>query len=478
MQAPCRNPPLGRGRASAYNATPSETAVRIVSKKLYIRTFGCQMNEHDSTRMVDLLDEALGVSLTEDPAEADILLLNTCSVREKPQEKVFSALGRWRPLKEARPGTVIGVGGCVAQQEGDKIRQRAPYVDVVFGPQTIHRLPQMIAEAERQQSAVVDVDFPEIEKFDHLPAPRVERARAFVTIMEGCDKFCTFCVVPYTRGRELSRPFDDVLAEVYELAQQGVREVTLLGQNVNGYRGAMEDGTEADLGLLLHYLAGIPGIDRLRFTTSHPNEFGDGLIEAFREIPELVSHLHLPVQTGSDRLLARMHRNHSRAEFLDKVARLRAARPDIAIGTDFIVGFPGETDDDFAATMDLIAEADLDASFSFKYSPRPGTLAAELPDDVPEAVKTERLSILQARLNQQAAAKSQALVGQQRTVLVEGPSRKDPAEVMGRTPCNRIVNFPAPAERIGELVTLTITEARPNSLRGELADAPRLAAAT
>jgi tRNA-2-methylthio-N6-dimethylallyladenosine synthase len=446
-----------------------------MAKKLYIRTFGCQMNEHDSTRMVDLLDESLGVTLTEDPAEADILLLNTCSVREKPQEKVFSELGRWRPLKEAKPGTVIGVGGCVAQQEGDRIRQRAPYVDLVFGPQTIHRLPQMIHEAERQQSAVVDVDFPEIEKFDHLPAPRVERARAFITIMEGCDKFCTFCVVPYTRGRELSRPFDDVLAEGFELAQQGVRELILLGQNVNGYRGAMEDGTEADLGLLLHYLSGISGIDRLRFTTSHPNEFGDGLIEAFREVPELVSHLHLPVQSGSDRLLARMHRNHTRAEFLDKVARLRQARPDIAIGTDFIVGFPGETEEDFADTLALIDEADLDASFSFKYSPRPGTLAAEIPDDVPETVKSERLNILQARLNQKAADKARALVGQQRTVLVEGPSRKDPDELMGRTPCNRIVNFPASAEHIGRLVTVTVTEARPNSLRGELAEEARLA---
>ncbi|MEF8792625.1 tRNA (N6-isopentenyl adenosine(37)-C2)-methylthiotransferase MiaB [Thiohalorhabdus sp.] len=443
-------------------------------KKLYIRTFGCQMNEHDSTRMVDLLAEELDVTTTQDPTEADILLLNTCSVREKPQEKVFSELGRWRPVKESRPGTVIGVGGCVAQQEGDRIRQRAPYVDVVFGPQTIHRLPQMIAEAEQQQSAVVDVDFPEIEKFDHLPAPRVERARAFVTIMEGCDKFCTFCVVPYTRGRELSRPFDDVLAEAFELAQQGVREITLLGQNVNGYRGVMEDGTEADLGLLLHYLAGIPGIDRLRFTTSHPNEFGDGLIEAFREVPELVSHLHLPVQTGSDRLLARMHRNHTRAEFLDKVARLREARPDIAIGSDFIVGFPGETQEDFADTLDLVAEADLDASFSFKYSPRPGTLAAEIPDDVPEAVKAERLSILQNRLNQQAMEKSRALVGQRRSVLVEGSSRKDADELMGRTPCNRIVNFSAPPEYIGRLATVAVTEALPNSLRGELAEEARL----
>ncbi|MFP4560452.1 MAG: tRNA (N6-isopentenyl adenosine(37)-C2)-methylthiotransferase MiaB [Thiohalorhabdus sp.] len=435
-------------------------------RKLYIRTFGCQMNEHDSTRMVDLLDSAIGVECTDEPAEADILLLNTCSVREKPQEKVFSELGRWRPIKEARPGTLIGVGGCVAQQEGERIRQRAPYVDLVFGPQTIHRLPEMIAAAERERSGVVDVDFPEIEKFDHLPAPRVEKARAFVTIMEGCDKFCTFCVVPYTRGRELSRPFDDVLAECYELAQQGVREVTLLGQNVNGYRGVMEDGTEADLGLLLYYLAGIQGLDRLRFTTSHPNEFGAGLIEAFAELPELVSHLHLPVQTGSDRLLARMHRNHTQAEFLDKVARLRAVRPDMSIGTDFIVGFPGETDEDFQDTLDLVAEADLDHSFSFKYSPRPGTLAAEVPDDVPESVKQERLTILQARLNQQAMEKSRGLVGREVTVLVEGPSRKDPNEVMGRTPCNRIVNFAAPEGSVGKLVPVTITEALPNSLRG------------
>jgi len=438
-------------------------------KKLHIRTFGCQMNEHDSTRMVDLLDDALGVECTDDPEAADILLLNTCSVREKPQEKVFSELGRWRPLKEARPGTVIGVGGCVAQQEGENIRKRAPYVDLVFGPQTIHRLPEMIATAEREQSAVVDVDFPEIEKFDHLPAPHVEKARAFVTIMEGCDKFCTFCVVPYTRGRELSRPFEDVLAEVYELAQQGVREVTLLGQNVNGYRGVMEDGTEGDLGLLLHYLAAIDGIDRLRFTTSHPNEFGEGLIEAFAEIPELVSHLHLPVQTGSDRLLARMHRNHTRAEFLDKVHQLRAVRPDLSLGTDFIVGFPGETDEDFQDTVDLIAEADIDHSFSFKYSPRPGTLAAELPDDVPEAVKQERLTLLQNRLSQQAVAKSRALVGTEVTVLVEGPSRKDPNEVMGRTPSNRIVNFAGPPSLVGQLVPVTVTEALPNSLRGRLA---------
>lgn len=437
-----------------------------MTRKLHIRTFGCQMNEHDSTRMVDLLDEALGVEWTEDPAEADLLLLNTCSVREKPQEKVFSELGRWRPLKEARPGTLIGVGGCVAQQEGDRIRQRAPYVDLVFGPQTIHRLPEMIALAERERSSVVDVDFPEIEKFDHLPTPRVEQARAFVTIMEGCDKFCTFCVVPYTRGRELSRPFEDVLAEGYELAEQGVRELILLGQNVNGYRGMMEDGTEADLGLLLHYLAGIQGLDRLRFTTSHPNEFGEGLIEAFREIPELVPHLHLPVQSGSDRILSRMHRGHTRAEFLDKLARLREARPGIAIGSDFIVGFPGETDEDFQDTLDLVAQADLDHSFCFKYSPRPGTLAAEAPDDVPEAEKRQRLELLQRRLSQRAQEKSRALVGTQVEVLVEGPSRKDPSELMGRTPCNRIVNFPAPTEAVGQFLTVTVTEALPNSLRG------------
>ena len=439
-------------------------------EKLFLRSFGCQMNEHDATRMQGLLEEAFGVESVDDPAEADILLLNTCSVREKPQEKVFSELGRWRPLKEANPERIIGVGGCVAQQEGDRIRQRAPYVDLVFGPQTVHRLPDMIAAARRERSTVVDVDFPEIEKFDHLPTPRAEGGRAFISVMEGCDKFCTFCVVPYTRGRELSRPFEDVLAEAYELASSGVRELILLGQNVNGYRGAMADGGEADLGLLLEYLAGLSGIERLRFTTSHPNELGPGLVEAFAEIPELVSHLHLPVQSGSDRILERMHRGHTREQFLATVAELRRARPGIRIGTDFIVGFPGETEADFEATLSLVAEADLDQSFSFKYSPRPGTLAAEMPDDVPETVKQERLQRLQAVLDEEGAAKSRALVGTETTVLVEGPSRKRPdTEVMGRTPCNRIVNFPAEQALTGTLVRVAVTEALPNSLRGRLA---------
>ncbi len=448
----------------------SEAGVRAtsMSAKLYIRTFGCQMNVHDSERMAGLLAEELGVEQTDYPEEADILLLNTCSVREKPQEKVFSELGRWRHLKEAHPGTLIGVGGCVAQQEGDRIRQRAPYVDLVFGPQTIHRLPEMIAESRQAQKAVVDVDFPEIEKFDYLPPQRVEQARAYITIMEGCDKFCTFCIVPSTRGRELSRPFDDVLAEARRLAEQGVREIILLGQNVNAYRGQMGDGSEASLGLLLYHLAELEGIDRLRFTTSHPHEFGEDLFEAYADLPELASHLHLPVQSGSDRVLARMHRNHKVADYLDKVHRLREIRPGMAIASDFIVGFPGETKADFQATLDLVAEADLDSSFSFKYSPRPGTVASTLPDDVPEPVKQERLDLLQRRLAQKAVDKSRALVDQNVEVLVEGPSRKNPNEVMGRTPCNRVVNFAAPAEMTGQFATVTITEALPNSLRGRL----------
>ncbi len=432
------------------------------------------MNEYDSAKIADLLRDSHGLEITEQAEEADVLLLNTCSIREKAQEKVFSQLGRWRPWKERRPGLVIGVGGCVASQEGEAIRERAPYVDLVFGPQTLHRLPQMLERAQREQAPMVDISFPEIEKFDSLPAPRADGPTAFVSVMEGCSKYCTYCVVPYTRGEEISRPLDDVLAEVTALARQGVREVNLLGQNVNAYRGEMEDGDTADLALLIHYVAAVEGIDRIRFTTSHPVEFSDRLIDCFGEVPELVSHLHLPVQSGSDRILAQMKRGHSAFEYKAKIRRLREVRPDISLSSDFIIGFPGESDADFERTMELIEEIGFDHSFSFIFSARPGTPAAEMPDDVPLQVKQQRLERLQHRINEMAQQISRRMVGTTQRVLVERPSRKDPGQLAGRTENNRVVNFDAPAELIGQFVELRITEALPNSLRGELLE-PTLA---
>ena len=440
-------------------------------KKLYIKTFGCQMNEYDSAKIADVLAASHGLEPATAPEEADVLLLNTCSIREKAQEKVFSQLGQWKEWKARRPELVIGVGGCVASQEGEALRRRAPFVDLVFGPQTLHRLPEMLAEVQARRAPVVDVSFPEIEKFDRLPEPRAEGPTAFVSVMEGCSKYCTFCVVPYTRGEEVSRPFDDVLAEVAALAEQGVREVTLLGQNVNAYRGPMHDGDTADLALLISYVAAIDGIDRIRYTTSHPLEMSDSLIEVYREVPELVGHLHLPVQSGSDRILALMKRKHTALEYKAIIRRLREARPDISISSDFIVGFPGETEADFEATLALIEEIGFDHSFSFIYSARPGTPAAELPDDVPLEVKKARLARLQALIGEQAAAISRAMVGTEQRILVEGPSRKDPRQMAGRTENNRVVNFDGTPELAGRFVTVRITEALPNSLRGELTEA-------
>ena len=436
--------------------------------KLYIRTFGCQMNEYDSSKMEDVLRESHGLELTDDPANADVLLLNTCSIREKAQEKVFSQLGAWKDWKQSRPGLVIGVGGCVASQEGEAIRQRAPYVDLVFGPQTLHRLPEMLTRAVEQRLPTVDVSFPEIEKFDCLPEPRADGPTAFVSVMEGCSKYCTFCVVPYTRGEEISRPFDDVLAEVAQLASQGVREVNLLGQNVNAYRGRTHDGEIADLALLIRYVAAIDGIERIRYTTSHPVEFSDALIEAYADVPELVSHLHLPVQSGSDRILMAMKRGHSAFDYKQKIRRLREIRPDISMSSDFIVGFPGETAQDFEHTMALIEEIGFDHSFSFIYSRRPGTPAAELPDDVPMEVKQARLARLQHAINDNAQRLSRAMVGTIQRILVDRPSRKDPNEIAGRTENNRVVNFQGPSTLIGQFVDVRITAANPNSLRGEL----------
>jgi tRNA-2-methylthio-N6-dimethylallyladenosine synthase len=440
--------------------------------KLYIKTFGCQMNEYDSAKMADVLRASHGLEVTADPEEADVLLLNTCSIREKAQEKVFSQLGTWRPWKLARPGLLIGVGGCVASQEGEAIRARAPFVDLVFGPQTLHRLPEMIDQARRDRQPVVDVSFPEIEKFDRLPEPRADGPSAFVSVMEGCSKYCTYCVVPYTRGEEISRPFDDVIAEVAALAAQGVREVNLLGQNVNAYRGPMHDGESADLALLIEYCAAVEGIERIRFTTSHPVEFSDRLIDAFARVPELVSHLHLPVQSGSDRILALMKRGHTAFEYKAKIRRLRLARPDLSLSSDFIVGFPGETEQDFERTMELIESIGFDHSFSFLFSPRPGTPAAELPDDTPIEVKQARLARLQQRINEQAQQISRRMVGSVQRVLVERPSRKDAQQLAGRTENNRVVNFEGPPELIGQFVELRITEALPNSLRGRLERQP------
>jgi tRNA-2-methylthio-N6-dimethylallyladenosine synthase len=430
------------------------------------------MNEYDSARMADTLDASQALERTENPEEADVLLLNTCSIREKAQEKLFSQLGMWREWKVARPDLVIGVGGCVASQEGAAIWDRAPYVDIIFGPQTLHRLPEMVSRVRDKGERVIDISFPEIEKFDNLPEPRAQGPSAFVSIMEGCSKYCTYCVVPYTRGEEVSRPFDDVITEVAELAAQGVREVNLLGQNVNAFRGVMHDGEIADLALLIHYVAAVDGIDRIRFTTSHPVEFSDSLIEAFAEVPELVSHLHLPVQSGSDRILALMKRGHMVLEYKSKIRRLRKARPDLSMSSDFIVGFPGETDEDFQATMDLIAEIGFDHSFSFIYSKRPGTPAASLPDDISDETKKQRLKILQDRINQKAAEYSRQMVGSVQRVLVEKPSRKDPVQIAGRTENNRVVNFDGDHELIGQFVDVRITEALPNSLRGVLVATP------
>jgi tRNA-2-methylthio-N6-dimethylallyladenosine synthase len=426
------------------------------------------MNEYDSAKMLDVLSDQCSLLVTDDESAADVLLLNTCSVREKAQEKVFSQLGRWRILKEKNPALVIGVGGCVASQEGDAIRKRAPFVDMVFGPQTLHRLPQMIAEVQQEHHAVVDVSFPEIEKFDHLPEPKSDGVKAFVSIMEGCSKYCTFCVVPYTRGEEISRPLDDVVAEVASLAAQGVREINFLGQNVNAYRGLMEDGELADLSLLIHYAAAIDGIDRIRFTTSHPVEFSDRLIQTYAEVPELVSHIHLPVQSGSDRILMQMKRGHTVLEYKHKIRQLQKLRPDISISSDFIIGFPGETEDDFKATMKLVEDIGFDTSFSFVYSQRPGTPAAFMSDDVDEALKKQRLSILQSRILQFAAQISRKMVGTTQKVLVEGFSRKDDTVLSGRTENNRVVNFAGPEKLIGQFVEVEITEALNNSLRGRL----------
>ena len=441
-----------------------------MTRKLYIKTFGCQMNEYDSDRMADVLAAAEGYERTDDPEEADLILFNTCSVREKAQEKVFHHLGRWKHLKQKKPDLLIGVGGCVASQEGQAIVERARYVDLVFGPQTLHRLPELIRARRRTGRPQVDVSFPEIEKFDNLPPPRVEGAAAYVSIMEGCSKYCSFCVVPYTRGVEVSRPFDDVLAEVAQLAEQGVKEVTLLGQNVNAYRGAMHDGEYADLALLLEYVAEIPGIERIRYTTSHPNELTDRLIEAYGRIPKLVSHLHLPVQSGSDRILAMMKRNYTALEYKSRVRRLRAVRPDLSLSSDFIVGFPGETEADFEATMRLVEEVGFDASFSFIFSPRPGTPAASLPDATPAEVKTARLMRLQQKLEEQAQAISRSMVGSVQRVLVEGVSKKDGEALAGRTDNNRVVNFRGHPRLINQFVSVRITEALPHSLRGEVVE--------
>jgi len=439
-----------------------------MSKKLYIKTMGCQMNEYDSDKMADVLRESHGYRLTDTPDDADLLLVNTCSIREKAQEKVFSELGRWRALKEKKPGVKIGVGGCVASQEGEGITKRAPFVDIVFGPQTLHRLPEMIEGAAETGSSVVDVSFPEIEKFDRLPEPRADGPTAFVSVMEGCSKYCSFCVVPYTRGEEISRPFDDVIAEVASLALQGVCEVNLLGQNVNAYHGPMHDGAIADLATLIYYVAAIEGIERIRFTTSHPVEFTDSLIQAYAEVPKLANYLHLPVQHGSDRVLSAMKRGHTILEYKQKIRKLREARPGISLSSDFIVGFPGETDRDFEALMKLIAEVGFDQSFSFIYSARPGTPAASLADDTPMSVKKQRLKILQTRINQQAMEISRRMVGTTQRILVEKISKKSSSQVSGRTENNRWVNFDADPSCIGQFVDVVITEALPNSLRGRL----------
>ncbi len=438
-----------------------------MARKLFIQTHGCQMNEYDSTRMVDLLESSHGLEPTDNPEEADVLLLNTCSIREKAQEKVFHQLGRWKKLKDAKPDMVIAVGGCVASQEGDAIRDRAPYVDVVFGPQTLHRLPGLITQAATTRKLAIDVTFPEVEKFDNLPEPSVDGPSAFVSIMEGCSKYCTFCVVPYTRGEEVSRPVQPVLKEVEHLAEMGVREVNLLGQNVNAYRGVGADGDTLDLADLIRLIRDIDGIDRIRYITSHPVEFSDALIQVYEDVPELVSHLHLPVQSGSDRILAMMKRNHMVLEYKSKLRKLKRIRPDISFSSDFIIGFPGETDRDFEDTMNLIHDIGFDMSFSFIYSARPGTPAADLPDDVPMEVKKQRLAILQQRITQNVQDISRKMVGSTQRILVDGFSKKDPGQLKGRTENNRVVNFRSDdTDLIGKFVDITIDQAYSNSLLG------------
>ncbi len=434
--------------------------------RLFIRTFGCQMNEYDSAKMLDVLNAAAGYELTDNPEQADVLLLNTCSIREKAQEKVFSQLGRWRELKQQRPGTIIGVGGCVASQEGEGITARAPFVDLVFGPQTLHRLPEMITALKQSGRSQVDVSFPEIEKFDRMPEPRAEGATAFVSIIEGCSKFCTFCVVPYTRGEEVSRPFNQVMSEVRSLAAQGVKEINLLGQTVNAYAGEMSDGEECDLATLIRHVAEVDGIERIRFTTSHPVEFNEALIAAYRDVPKLANYLHLPVQSGSDRVLSLMGRRHMASEYKQKIRKLREVRPDISVSSDFIVGFPGETDKDFEDTMNLVASVGFDQSFSFIYSRRPGTPAASLLDEVGHEHKQQRLERLQARLNQQAFAISEKMVGTVQRVMVTGYSKKNEQVLSGRTENMRWVHFDGPPELINQFADVLVTEAKPNSLRG------------
>jgi len=441
-----------------------------MARKLYIKTFGCQMNEYDSAKMHDVLAAAEEIITVDTPEEADILLLNTCSIREKAQEKVFSLLGKWKHWKQDNPNLVIGVGGCVASQEGETIRKRAPHVDMVFGPQTLHRLPEMVKGVDESHKPVVDISFPEIEKFDNLPEPKADGPSAFVSVMEGCSKYCTFCVVPYTRGEEISRPFDDVLNEIAQLAQQGVREINLLGQNVNAYGGEMHDGEMADLAVLIHYVAAVEGIDRIRYTTSHPVEFSDSLIQAYAEIPELVTFVHLPVQSGSDRVLAAMKRGHMAAEYKSKIRRLREVRPGITVSSDFIIGFPGETDEDFEQTMQLIEDVGFDHSYSFVYSARPGTPAASLDDNVPMDIKKARLARLQKRINEMSMQISQAMEGSVQRVLVERASRKDARQMAGRTENNRVVNFDGAERLIGHFVNVRITKALVNSLQGEFID--------
>lgn len=441
----------------------------MTKKKLFIKTFGCQMNEYDSDKMADVLGASEGLERTDSPDDADVILFNTCSVREKAQEKVFSDLGRVKHLKKSNPNLIIGVGGCVASQEGQAIVQRAPYVDVVFGPQTLHRLPQLIEKKRATNRAQVDISFPEIEKFDNLPVAKVTQASAFVSIMEGCSKYCSFCVVPYTRGEEISRPFEDVLTEVADLADQGIKEVNLLGQNVNAYRGKMGEGSEiADFALLLEYVAEIPGIERIRFTTSHPKEFGQRLIDAYARLPKLVSHLHLPVQAGSDRILAAMKRGYTSLEYKSIIRKLRAIRPDLSMSSDFIVGFPGETEEDFEKTMQLIEHVGFDTSFSFVYSPRPGTPAADLEDLVDQKTKLARLARLQKTIEDHAASISRAMVGSVQRILVEGPSKKNPEELSGRTENNRMVNFVGNSRLVGQMIDIRVVDAMAHSLRGEV----------
>jgi len=446
-----------------------------MAQKLFIQTNGCQMNEYDSDKMRDVLMASHGLELTDKPEEANILLLNTCSIREKAQEKVFSAIGRWHKLKQKRDDVIIGVGGCVASQEGEAIQKRAPYVDIVFGPQTLHRLPELLEQAKNKQKHVIDISFPEIEKFDSLPEPRAEGPKAFVSVMEGCSKYCTFCVVPYTRGEEVSRPLDDIIAEITHLAKQGVREINLLGQNVNAYQGSMDDGETADFALLLHYVAAIEGIDRIRFTTSHPVEFTDDLIEAFAELPQLVNHLHLPVQSGSNVVLEKMKRGHKCEDYLEIIRKIKQVRPEISLSSDFIIGFPGETDEQFQETMDLIDEVGYDQSFSFIYSPRPGTPAADMTDNVAVEVKKQRLQRLQERINSFTMDISKNMVGTVQSVLIEGKSKKNPLQLTGRTENNRVVNFTAHPRLIGQFVDVHITEALPNSLRGRLVELSSIA---